>query len=96
MATLHRFWIKFSDAPLVVRSGCGVTALTYEDALSILEEKLFVEYGKLGVASVTADVAVSSLDAGHVLPNMGVVSIRGIWYPLGFQDLMARRKSVDG
>jgi hypothetical protein len=28
---------------------------------------------------------VSTLDKGHVLPNMAAPNERGIWYPLGFQ-----------
>jgi len=27
------------------------------------------------------DVDVRALDGGHVLPNMGDPSVRGVWYP---------------
>jgi hypothetical protein len=30
---------------------------------------------------VTEDVDIQTLDQGHVLPNMGVPSERGVWFP---------------
>jgi hypothetical protein len=33
------------------------------------------------VEHVVEDVDVSQLDAGHVLPNMGDPTLRGVWFP---------------
>jgi len=33
--------------------------------------------------SVRENVDVSALDERHVLPNMGNVLVRGVWFPLG-------------
>lgn len=83
---LRRYWIEFSGdpeaRPMGVRIGCGVTALDYEDALAMLRETIFVDHN-LEVARCVEDVDVSTLDAGHVLPNMGDVTARGIWFPAG-------------
>jgi len=32
-------------------------------------------------------VDVSTLDHGHVLPNMEVVLLRGVWFPKGYASL---------
>ena len=45
--------------------------------------------------SAVADIAireirevndVAELDQGHVIPNMGNMLKRGIWFPLGYDD----------
>ena len=81
-ARLRRFWFKFEghrDSPL----GYGVTAWTEEDAAAILIAKVF-EDGSLPSASITRDVKIPTLDAGHIIPNMADPTLRGIWYPRGF------------
>jgi hypothetical protein len=79
---LRRFWFKFeSDARS--RLGYGVTAWTEEDAAAILSQEVFGG-GSLPNASITVDVDVSQLDAGHILPNMESPNWRGIWFPRGY------------
>ena len=69
---LRRFW--FSRP---VGLGYGVTAFTVEDA-----ERLLARTGLLREwIEVDADVDVSALDVGHVLPNIGGVTFGGVWYP---------------
>jgi hypothetical protein len=31
---------------------------------------------------VIEDIDIRLLDQGHVIPNMGVVTFKGIWYPI--------------
>lgn len=87
---LTRYWFEFviSDQDLQrynnyggLGLGCGVTAYTYEDALAVLAEQLFRGEPIPPVRKVIEDVDVSTLDAGHVLPNMGVPAWRGVWFP---------------
>jgi hypothetical protein len=33
------------------------------------------------IAQVVKDVDLRTLDEGHVLPNMGDSSVRGVWFP---------------
>jgi hypothetical protein len=85
---LRRYWFEFElriddPHPLGVLSGCGVTAFDFEDALSLLRDRVFHE-SVPHIVNVIEDVDVSTLDPGHVLPNMGVPSLRGVWYPLGY------------
>lgn len=69
---LRRFWFRRA-----VGFGYGVTAYSMEDAELLIEEaELTVDW-----TEVVENIDVSSLDAGHVLPNVGLVSCRGVWYP---------------
>ena len=62
----------------------GVAAWTFEDAVFLLETIIF-KSGKLPpINYVIEHIDVSTLDANHILPNMGICTIRGIWYPQGY------------
>ncbi len=87
---LRRYWLEFNIAPGEVTSypsyaglsyGCGVTAYSYDDAIKLLHEKLFGDDPTPAIQQAIEDVDVSKLDTGHVLPNMGDPTIRGIWFP---------------
>jgi hypothetical protein len=67
-----------------MRLGYGVTAYDYADALQILRWQAFDNNPLPPVASVIEDVDVSTLDAGHILPNMHPPNWRGIWFPMGY------------
>ena len=86
-ARLHRYWFVFvgPNVPSIVCAGCGVTAWTIDDAMSLVRHRLF-EGGDFLVKDVIEDVDVSTLDANHVLPNMAPPNLRGIWFPLGYQE----------
>ena len=81
---LHRFWFRFepsADDLFVGRAlGCGVTAVDRRDAEDLLRTKVF--HGELPqIVEVIEDADVRDLDQGHVIPNMGDPSIRGVWFP---------------
>lgn len=86
MESLHRFWVTFKGtkqfSPLTL--GCGVTAYDHADALSILESAVFAGEPMLEINSIVEDVDIQVLDQNHVLPNMGLVTNRGVWFPLGY------------
>jgi hypothetical protein len=80
---LHRYWFTFDEPPKAsfFVLGCGVTAVDREDAERLLRSAWFAADGLPRIHGAIEDVDVRDLDAGHVLPNMGDPSIRGIWYP---------------
>ena len=84
-----RYWFEFDlesqNAPAGVRLGCGVTAYSYDDALNLISEQLFSGRDMPAITRVIEDVDVSTLDAGHVLPNMELPKRRGIWFPRGYR-----------
>lgn len=81
---LHRFWFRFepsADARFIGRQlGCGVTAVDRRDAEDLLRTQVFG--GELPpTIEVVEDIDVRDLDQGHVIPNMGDPSVRGVWFP---------------
>jgi hypothetical protein len=84
---LHRFWFRFegdaSDLPPGSALGCGVTAVDRRDAEEVVRAEVFDGAALPAVREVIADVDVRELDQGHVVPNMGDPSVRGVWFPRG-------------
>ncbi len=87
MKDLTRFWFRFESLPQhsALSLGCGVTAYNYDDAIALLSERVFGTQCSSSISECIEDLNVSTLDAKHVLPNMGNVLIRGIWFPLGYE-----------
>lgn len=84
-----RFWFQFDipgafGYPLGIGRGCGVTAASYEDAVSILDEKIFHTIKRPPFKKVVENVDIRTLDQGHVIPNMKLPIYRGVWFPLGY------------
>jgi hypothetical protein len=86
MNALHRYWFSFEkfDRPTPLNLGCGVTAFDYDDAIKLLNERIFSSEKFPRIVNCIADIDVSTLDPNHVLPNLGLVSDRGIWFPMGY------------
>lgn len=87
---LTRYWIEFDITQLppdmfFLRRGCGVTGYNLQDALTIVQQKIFSGQDLPPVASLTEDVDISLLDPDHILPNMEPPNFRGIWFPVGFR-----------
>ena len=75
------YWIT-TDKPMSL--GYGITARSPEDAETLLRMVLPPEHA---ISGMTIVIDVQSLDQGHVVPNMGNLLKRGIWYPLGHDHL---------
>lgn len=70
---LTRYWFRVPGLP-----GFGVTAYSLADALFLLEaEGVLLD----GDCEVVDGIDVTSLEFGHVLPNIGPPCLRGVWYP---------------
>jgi hypothetical protein len=93
MIPLHRYWIRFqkADHPTWWNLGCGVTAYTRDDAIGLAQRLVSVESTMPEIADIVEDVNVQDLDQNHVVPNMGDVARRGIWYPRGLEDRVDAR-----
>jgi hypothetical protein len=84
---LRRFWFNFDNTPEFspLRLGCGVTAFDSQDAIKILSATVFFGRESIPISSVNEDIDIRTLDENHVLPNIGNVVIRGVWFPIGFE-----------
>lgn len=88
MTVLHPYWFQFEPipTPTPLNLGCGVTAHSFEDALALLTESV-LNQGPYRfdpppkIMKVVEDVDVSQLDQNEVIPNMGLVVDRGVWFP---------------
>jgi hypothetical protein len=78
---LISFWIvtPYSHAPL----GFGVTSFTLEEAIKTIIAEGYGDYlpDDLGQLQVIENVTINDLDQWHVVPNMGPMVMRGLWYP---------------
>ncbi len=88
---LRRFWFQFDIGPrdfswprTVLRAGCGVTGFSEEDCVAMIKDRIMKSQELPGIVKVVSDVDVRTLDANHVIPNMSVPTVRGIWFPKGF------------
>jgi hypothetical protein len=79
---LTRYWFKFkkSAEPSNLNLGCGITAYDLEDAYHFLREIIFPDFGVRPIESVIEDVNISTLEANHVRPNMGIPVVRGVGF----------------
>ena len=85
---LKRYWFTLErlDDPHPLNLGWGVTAYNYTDATALLHERVFTGRDLPAIVGCIEDVDVSTLDQKHVVPNIGSVSIRGIWFPQGYNE----------
>ena len=67
--------------PLTEGIGIGVTAYSEEEAFKMATKcsKLYFENQK--VKNPVVGIKAAELDQEHVVPNMGPINLRGIWYP---------------
>ena len=88
---LTRYWFEFEaglgnyDLPHGTKVGCGVTAYNYDEALNLLKIQVFKFSTMPVIKAVIENVDVSILDHNHILLNMATPTIRGVWFPLGYQ-----------
>jgi hypothetical protein len=92
-AKLHRYWFVGDGGDRFGVTGIGVTAFTEDDARAIVRQAILGSPGRQLAArplwsvesvdkgEVIVDVDIRLLDQGHVIPNMGLVVDRGVWWP---------------
>jgi len=86
---LIRYWVEFSfenynDLPAGISMGCGVTAYSQDDAIRVLNEKVFREKSMCPIKKLIENVDIRILDQNHVIPNMKTPAERGVWFPVGY------------
>ena len=86
--TMQSYWVAFERLPhpTVLNLGAGVTARSDEDARQIATSA----FPEAKIVSVTVVDDAASLNQGHVVPNMGSILVRGVWFPLGYEAVAAK------
>jgi hypothetical protein len=74
---LTPFWIVAPSKPL----GFGVTAFSLVDALHIIEDAGYDLPKDRSILRITEGIRVDDLDEHHIVPNMGPIVVRGMWFP---------------
>lgn len=87
--TVTQYWFEFETTQIRDLSpglsiGCGITAYDYDDAISILRQRVFKGQAIPALKDRKENVDIRTLDQGHVIPNMKDPTLRGVWFPLGF------------
>ncbi len=77
MTRLRRYWFPHPD-----HFGIGVTAFTSDEAVRLATYAASQMGWDFAAGQVVEDVDIRTLDQNHVVPNMGVCSNHGIWYPM--------------
>lgn len=73
---LTRYWFEAAEG-----RGVGVTAYSLEDAISLIANQDIAISYKPDFSSYKENIDIQELDQNHVIPNMGVCSNRGVWFP---------------
>jgi hypothetical protein len=61
-----------------------VTAFDRADAEELLNVSVFKGRNFPRIVGCIENGDVSTLDPDHVLPNIGSILVRGVWFPLGY------------
>lgn len=77
---LTAYWIEL-DRYSGLASFIGVTAYSLDDAILLIKEQLFRKQEMPRLKNVIENIKFKDLDQNHVVPNMGPITERGIWYP---------------
>ena len=84
---LEKYWFRFVQfsEPTALNLGCGVSAHSLQDAINIMREYIFGDNGPPEIIEQIEQIELDSLEKNHVLPNIGNVAIRGVWFPQGYE-----------
>lgn len=74
--SLTRYWFNSKT-----RIGVGVTAYNLDEAISLIKQNKLAMRHQPDFSSVIESIDIEKLDQNHVIPNMGICSNYGIWFP---------------
>jgi hypothetical protein len=83
-----RYWFVIFPGDRYGRGNIGVSAYTVEQAKSIIANEASRDFYVAEISKdlndnteIIEDIDIRLLDKGFVIPNMGVVTFVGIWWP---------------
>lgn len=84
---MKRFWFILDNSNPYGPKNFGVTSINLDNAKRTLKDKLdsigwIDESSQIERTSfIVEDIDLQLLDQTHVVPNMGVVTFEGVWWP---------------
>ena len=75
---LKTYWFESPAFPV---PGFGVTAFSREDAFQLLRDSGYPVSLHDPAVRVTEGIRVADLDQHHIVPNIGPIVFRGVWFP---------------
>ena len=84
---LKRYWLVIFPENRYGQGNLGVTAFSAIQAKSLAREELRklrweeISDDEINRAEIVENIDIRELDQNHVIPNMGVVSRQGMWFP---------------
>jgi hypothetical protein len=81
---MKMYWVKFveEESHMLFRTGCGITALSEDDALKVIRLSPALDGFYEKILSIE-HIKFEDIEKKHILPNAGNYAVRGIWYPHG-------------
>ena len=76
---LTAYWIESPEVETPF--GYGVTAFSKDDALALVRSRGLRLPADAAQIHITENIRVADLDASHVVPNIGPIVVRGVWFP---------------
>lgn len=78
---LDTYWISFPNDP-GCPFGIGVTARSYEDAFDLIRQQgIDGWYAHACEINIRRGIRIADLPQSNVVPNIGPMQFRGVWYP---------------
>ena len=84
---LKRYWFILSPQDKYGVDNIGVTAFTLIEAKGIIKNAFskvnwkHISEIEIDKAEVIENINIELLDKSHIIPNMGVVTFKGVWFP---------------
>lgn len=84
---LKRYWLVLYPVHRYGPRNIGITAFSPEQAKSLAKNAMEnlgwqdISEEKINQAEIIENIDIRKLDTGHVIPNVGVVSRLGVWFP---------------
>jgi len=72
------YWITFRNQRF---QQLGVTAYSLQDGFRLLAVQGYTFDPEADISTIQEHIRIAELDQRHVVPNMGPIIVRGVWYP---------------
>lgn len=77
---LKTYWIIFPEN-LELPFGVGVAAMSVDDMFFLIEREGIDWHKHASKTEIKEDISIADLDQSNIVPNIGPMQFRGVWYP---------------